>query len=109
MKVSKLDMQHKMFQLSAQLGTMQKIDTVQGDIVLDDELKAVVYAAIRPLLEKRLKQGKLIPVFEQGEAIQGEIETIDQASMSGDDHLMMEVNHPVEPEKVEKVGKSKKP
>ena len=83
---------------------MQKIDTVQGDIVLDDELKAVVYAAIRPLLEKRLKQGKLIPVFEQGEAIQGEV----QADLDADPYAVGNGTIDCEPEKAEKVGKAKK-
>lgn len=69
MKVSKLDKSAKLFALYAQLGTMFRIDTVQGDIILDPELKAAVFGAIEPILKKRAAKGETVPVFDGAEQI----------------------------------------
>lgn len=70
MKISKLDKQQKLFDLYKQLGSMSMVVTVNGDIVLDDELKATIFAAIEPVLKRRISKGEVLPVFEGSEAMQ---------------------------------------
>lgn len=91
MKVSKLDKQQKIFDLYKLLGTMSRIDCVGGDIILDDELKAKVFAAIEPVLKRRASKGELLPVFEGNEAIQMDAfpEVEDTYSNAVDDHAKL--------------------
>lgn len=70
MKISKLDKQQKLFDLYKQLGSMSMVVTVNGDIVLDDELKATIFAAIEPVLKRRITKGEVLPVFEGSDAMQ---------------------------------------
>ena len=70
MKIAKLDKQQKLFDLYKLLGSMYRIDTVNGDIILDDELKATVFAAIEPILKRRISKGEVLPVFEGSDAMQ---------------------------------------
>lgn len=44
------------YALAKQLGSAYSINTNYGEIELDDELRAALGAALRPILERRLDQ-----------------------------------------------------
>lgn len=96
MKIGKLDKQQKLFDLYKVLGTMFRIESVNGDIVLDDELKAVVFAAVEPVLKKRIAKGALLPVFEGDTAMQIDVFPEEDAYAVGVGETPLGLDVPVE-------------
>ncbi|AXH73323.1 MAG: hypothetical protein [Microviridae sp.] len=79
MKISKLDRQQKLFDLYKVLGSIDRVTSANGDIILDDELKAAVFGVLEPAFKRRISKGELLPVFQGSEAMRIEPE--------GDTHL----------------------